>query len=202
MEVPDFIFDCLKNEDGRLALVINVYGDLKAEHLNVGKLTVGNKVQTTKPATSAVRQKIVNTTFRYRWVDTHPECVGRLYQALRRAKIGGRNTGWIDSDTSPDDFANLFSGNPSGVQVKWTGTKQHLKYLFQTMLDRGYIYAPNRSKQPWVIVQSHFVPSFGRRFSDWDSEKEPVDYKDVIELMADLLNPDVSLEELMQLRQS
>ncbi len=66
----------------------------------------------------------------------------------------------------------------------------------------GYIYAPNRSKQPWVIVQSHFVPSFGRRFSDWDSEKEPVDYKDVIELMADLLNPDVSLEELMQLRQS
>lgn len=197
MEVSNLILDCLEKIDGQLTLIVNVYGDLNAENLNVGRLTAG---EVKRKKTGASKQRIVTATFKYRWMESHPERVGLLYQALLKAKNEGRSEGWIAQDTRPDDFMKLFTGEPTGVQVRWTGTKQHLKYLFVLLLQKGFIFAPNESRQPWVIVQSHFVPSLGETFSDWDKEKEPIRFRRTIEILAEILNSEVDVRELLRLR--
>jgi len=143
--------------------------------------------------------KVVTTTFRYRWLDTDDNRIGLLYQALLRATVNGKAGGWIDKKTSPDDFAKVFGGEESTVKIRWTGTKQHLKYLFKVMLEKNYIYAANGSRQPWVIVQSHFVDRNNRMFTDWDQEQEPKEYRHAIETIAEILNADLTLEEVMRL---
>lgn len=201
MDLSEFIESCQIGSNGHLIVNINVNGNVIAANLTANHMTVGGKyVRTSQDGKVKGNQpKIVNTNFRYRWMESHPERVGQLYQALLKARIGGRNEGWIAQDTSPDDFAKLFSGENSGVQVRWTGTKQHLKYLFQVMLKKGFIYTPNEGRQPWVIVQSHLVPSFGKTFGGWDKEKKPKEYRGAIEAMAEILNPNIDVSELMRL---
>lgn len=144
--------------------------------------------------------KMVTTTFRYRWLDTDANRIGLLYQALLRATVNGEPTGWIAKETTPEDFDKLFSGEESTVQIKWIGTKQHLKYLFKVMWERNYISIPHGGKQKWVVVQSHFVDANRRMFADWDKEQDPVVYKNAIETIAEILNADLSLEEVINLR--
>jgi len=168
-----------------------------SDNVNVKPQTV--QTSQTPQTNKAKRPKVVTTTFLYRWLQTDANRIGLLYQALLRATVNGEPTGWIAADTKPKDFERLFSGVDSSVQIKWIGTKQHLKYLFKVMWERKYISIANGGKQKWVVVQSHFVDSDRRMFTDWDKEQDPVQYKNAIETIADILNADLTLEEVMRL---
>lgn len=97
--------------------------------------------------------------------------------------------GWIDENTTPDDFCSLFEGTPSSVKVKWTGTQQHLYYLIKILLKRGLIQCPGSKKAHWIIVTNHFVDSNSRSFTSWNRQRDPRRCKADIERMTDYLDP-------------
>lgn len=165
-----------------------------------GSGSVGEPVEPQTPQTNKTkRPKVVTTTFQYRWLQTDANRIGLLYQALLRATVNGEQVGWIDKKTDHEDFAKLFSGEDTSIQVRWTGTKQHLKYLFKVLYAREYITIPNGGKQPYVIVQSHFVDKSRHIFTDWDKEQDPKEYKNAIEAMAEILNPDITIEDVLRI---
>ena len=125
--------------------------------------------------------KLTSATFTYRYLS---ECSNRLmllYQGLLKAEL-------IDGDTKPDDFMALFEGKPSDVKVKWTGSLASLWYLFKVMLEKGYVVKPEGVGQ-WIVVQSHFVDAKSKMFADFNKQKSPLKLKNVLETVAELLNP-------------
>ena len=90
-----------------------------------------------KPKVKRPTQRVTNTTFTYRWLTTAPHRITNLYQYLLRAK-------WIASDTPPDDFLAIFSGEVTNCKIRWTGKKTYLVYLFRLLTDKKYISTPNK----------------------------------------------------------
>lgn len=140
-----------------------------------------------RPCKATNRQKIVQSTFRYVYWDKDSKPVTDLYFALLKAK-------WISEDTDPDSFTSIFEGEETDAIVRWTGSLQHLWYLFKLLMEKGYIYIPeNVPQQPWVIVQSHFVRKDRRLFADWNKQKEPKRLAGVVTALAEILNPNSDL---------
>lgn len=73
-----------------------------------------------------------------------------LYRAMRESK-------WIDEDTKPDDFTNLFCGKtcPCRIKVGNVGT-DNIYALFNAMIDGKYIKLPEGYGME-LIVRSHFI---------------------------------------------
>ena len=88
--------------------------------------------------------RVTNATFTYRWLATSPNRITTLYQYLLRAK-------WIASDTPPDDFLAIFSGEVTNCKIRWTGKKTYLVYLFRLLTDKQYISTPKGIGR-WMIV--------------------------------------------------
>lgn len=132
------------------------------------------------PRKRPTTQRVTNATFTYRWFATAPNRITTLYQYLLRAK-------WIDSDTNPDDFLAIFSGNTTNCQIRWTGKKPHLVYLFRLLTDRQYLSIP-KGVGRWMIVGSHFVDTHHRPFAFLNSQRIPVKAQPAIEQLAELLN--------------
>lgn len=76
-------------------------------------------------------------------------------------------SGWIATDTNPDEFLKLFSGKNNGVKIVWTGKVGigSLKALFEMMEDNGYITSGNNSLNK--ILRSHFVTPTGDYIGDF-----------------------------------
>ena len=125
--------------------------------------------------------KLTNATFTYRYLEKCRQRIMLLYQGLLKAEL-------IDGDTKPDDFMTLFGGKPSDVKVKWTGSLASLWYLFKVMLEKGYVVKPEGVGQ-WIVVQSHFVDGKSKMFADFNKQKPPLKLKNVLETVAELLNP-------------
>jgi len=130
----------------------------------------------TQPSTHIVRN-----TFVYRGVNTQPERIAQLYQALLRAK-------WIGEETAIDDFFAVFAGEDSDVKIRWIGPQAFAHYLFKRMLEREYItYPEGVPHQPWVIVQSHFVDKDRRIFTNWNKKRTPSRQRLTLDAVADIL---------------
>ena len=130
-----------------------------------------------------VRKSVRRTTpatFAYRWYLTAPQRIAVLYQHLLRAQ-------WIAPGTAPDDFAAIFSGEASMVQIKWTGPKSCLVCLFRLLTDRKYLSLPKGTGR-WMIVSSHFVDAHRRELTNLNSQRTPHKALPAIERMAELLN--------------
>ena len=125
--------------------------------------------------------RVTNATFTYRWLATAPQRITKLYQFLLRAQ-------WIASDTNPDDFFSLFTGNESNVRIKWTGSNLQLAYLIRVMTERNYISTPKRVGK-WTCVYNHFVDKNSRQLPRLNSLHIPTKSKLAVEKMAELLNP-------------
>lgn len=125
--------------------------------------------------------KLTNATFSYRYLSECPNRMMLLFQGLLKAEL-------IDPNTKPDDFMELFEGKPSDVKVKWTGSLASLWYLFKVMLEKGYVVKPEGVGQ-WIVVQSHFVDAKSKMFADFNKQKSPLKLKNVLETVAELLNP-------------
>lgn len=154
-------------------------------HIETVEAEVAETSKTSTPAkpkrSTAQQAQIVRTTFLYRYIDTEPERIAQLYQALLRAK-------WIGEETTIDDFYALFAGEDCDVKIRWIASQAFLRYLFKTMLDRQYIgYPKDVPHQPWVIVQSHFVDSNRRLFTAWNKQKDPKRQRITLEAVADII---------------
>ena len=125
--------------------------------------------------------RVTNATFTYRWLATAPQRITTLYQYLLRAK-------WIASDTNPDDFFSIFSGQPSNARIKWIGSNLQLAYLIRLITERNYIFIPKRVGK-WTCVYNHFVDKNSRQLPRLNSLHIPTKSKLVVDQMAELLNP-------------
>ena len=133
-----------------------------------------------KPKVKRPTQRVTNTTFTYRWLTTAPHRITNLYQYLLRAK-------WIASDTPPDDFLAIFSGEVTNCKIRWTGKKTYLVYLFRLLTDKQYISTPKGIGR-WMIVGSHFIDAHNRLFTLLNSQRIPVKAQQTIEQLSELLN--------------
>ena len=142
-------------------------------------------VHTTHRSSACSRKRIAprvtTATFTYRWLATAPQRITTLYQYLLRAK-------WIASDTNPDDFFSIFSGQPSNARIKWIGSNLQLAYLIRLMTERNYIFIPKRVGK-WTCVYNHFVDKNSRQLPRLNSLHIPTKSKLVVDQMAELLNP-------------
>ena len=134
--------------------------------------------RTTK--TKRTTPRVTNATFTYRWLATAPHRITTLYQYLLHAK-------WMAADTTPDDFLAIFSGNATNCQIRWTGKKTHLVYLFRLLTDRQYISTPKGIGR-WMIVGSHFIDAHSRQFTFLNCQRVPVKAQRAIDHLAELLN--------------
>ena len=77
-----------------------------------------------------------------------------LYHAMRKSN-------WIDKDTKPDDFTNLFCGKTCQCRIKVgdIGT-DNIYALFNAMIDNGFIKLPEGYGME-SIVRSHFSKKDG-----------------------------------------
>ena len=142
-------------------------------------------VHTTHRSSACLRKRttprVTNATFTYRWLATAPQRITKLYQFLLRAQ-------WIASDTNPDDFFSIFSGQPSNARIKWIGSNLQLAYLIRLITERNYISIPKRVGK-WTCVYNHFVDKNSRQLPRLNSLHIPTKSKLAVEQMAELLNP-------------
>ena len=134
-----------------------------------------------KPKAKRTTPCVTTATFTYRWLATAPQRITTLYQYLLRAK-------WIASDTNPDGFFSIFSGQPSNARIKWIGSNLQLAYLIRVMTERNYISTPKRVGK-WTCVYNHFVDKNSRQLPRLNSLHIPTKSKLAVEQMAELLNP-------------
>ena len=140
-------------------------------------------ISPTSPRTTKTKRttpRVTNATFTYRWLPTAPQRITTLYQYLLRAK-------WIASDTPPDDFLAIFSGEVTNCKIRWTGKKTYLVYLFRLLTDKKYISTPKGIGR-WMIVGSHFIDVHNRLFTLLNSQRIPVKAQQTIEQLSELLN--------------
>lgn len=150
--------------------------------VNQGVQTVDNGAK--KPSKTTLQSKpamfkMVNDVFTYKWTKQHPERVTHFYQYLVKLHA-------IDKDTSHEEFEKLFTGVPTEVTVKWIAPKSALKFLMTTLKKRGYIKPEGKI---WVITESHFKDAQNNLFKNMRNEHDPEYLEDVINRIADTLNP-------------
>ena len=150
--------------------------------VNQGVQTVDNGAKKPAKTTSQFKPatfKMVNDVFTYKWTKQHPERVTHFYQYLVKLHA-------IDKDTSHEEFEKLFTGVPTDVTVKWIAPKSALKFLMTTLKKRGYIKPEGKI---WVITESHFKDAQNNLFKNMRNEHDPEYLEDVINRIADTLNP-------------
>ena len=158
--------------------------------VNQGVQTVDNGAK--KPANTASQSrpaatfKMVNDVFTYKWTKQHPERVTHFYQYLVKLHA-------IDKDTSHEEFEKLFTGVPTEVTVKWIAPKSALKFLMSTLKKRGYIKPEGKI---WVITESHFKDAQNNLFKNMRNEHDPEYLEDVINRIADTLDPNHDVKPL------
>ena len=85
---------------------------------------------------------------------------GRLMKQRKRVDIVYKKWcewGWIDRQTSPDDFDAFFEGEPRHCNITWTGNTTILTILLQGLLQQPYI-----EKQTGCAAKSLVEQQFGK----------------------------------------
>lgn len=187
----------MKAGEGKIELVLEKNVDAEIHHVDAGgvgfqKVEAGGigiqnvcaagKGVAAKAAKKGGRGvKLSDATFTYRYLEESPQRPMLLYQRLMKGNF-------ISPATPPDDFMQLFEGEPSDVKVKWLGNQASLWYLFKLLLDKKYVRKPE-GVGPWVVVQSHFVNAKSNMFANFNKQKIPQKQKGLLEKLAELLNP-------------
>lgn len=123
------------------------------------------------------------------------ECLDETRNQRLMALFNGlKQLGWIDPRTPQKQFIDIFSGEPLYHRIKWTGSKQHLAYLFKLLISKK-MYVRTTHARIWVTVRSHFVMANGQVFeSDMNAQQKPGERpSQIITLLAELLNPGSAL---------
>ena len=100
--------------------------------------------------------------------------------------------GWIDAQTSPDDFDAFFGGEPRHCNIAWTGNATVLTILLQELLKQPYV-----EKQTGCSAKSLVEHQFGRTANS-DKHRLDDDAKEKIALILLILNVNIPLPERQQ----
>lgn len=114
---------------------------------------------------------------------------GMLTEQRRRVLILFRKYtewGWIDPQTSPDDFDAFFEGEPRHCNIKWKASGTILTILLQELLKRPYI-----EKQKGCAAKSLVMNQFGKTPNSDISrlDKDSEDRINITLLILDINNP-------------
>lgn len=133
---------------------------------------------------TAQTSKVVTDVYKYTYCDSEGGTVRitKLYQALRKIK-------WIDQDTTPDTFLQLFSGEPGAFHIKWAGVQSDLYALIKKLYDEHLITCPHGATL-WVIAQNHFKDKESKSFVNWNKQKERKRTRETIDFLVNLLVPE------------
>ena len=112
---------------------------------------------------------------------------------------------WIKADTELKNFLSVFSGNESTYRIIWTGDINALSELFQELIKRRGIVGLPEGESIWVMVNARFWDHEGNK--EFGNEKlgstrAPIDSKEDIDLLVEILNPETDLDEVRESLQS
>lgn len=112
---------------------------------------------------------------------------------------------WIKADTELKNFLSVFSGNESTYRIIWTGDINALSELFQELIKRRGIVGLPEGESIWVMVNARFWDHEGNK--EFGNEKlgstrAPIDSKEDIDLLVEILNPETDLDEVRERLQS
>lgn len=109
------------------------------QNVNLYNSVTHNKSKSTKPKVKNEKHAVGKPqTLKYYKHDNN----GELMKQHKRVDIvfrKFREWGWIDNETSPDDFDALFEGSPRHCNVIWTANVTVLTVLLQELLKQEYI---------------------------------------------------------------
>ena len=111
---------------------------------------------------------------------------------------------WIAEDTKQKHFLSIFSGEDTTCRVTWTGDVNTLAELFRELVSRKQFVKLPEGESIWVMVNARFWEKEGNREFGNDrlrSTSVPTGNKDTIDLMVNVLNPDLPLESLREIMQ-
>lgn len=168
--------------------VVNEKNVNHVETVEANGVGFAEKVATATPKSddrkrAAQSSKIVTDVYKYAYYDNEGGTVRitQLYQALKKAH-------WIDQDTEPDVFLQLFSGEPGSFYIKWTGAQSDLYALIKKLHDEHLVTCPPGATL-WVIAQNHFKNKASKSFTNWNKQKEKKRSQKAIDYLVDLLVP-------------
>ena len=200
----------------QMAWILNYQPTIKEQHIHMGGKTeqpqeadhsgytdfeeVNDQAQ--KASTSGKRGrpkrtgKAIVKSFVYK---AHKD--GRTNERLQMFFEGLKQLGWIDADTQQKSFLRIFSGEETSVRVTWTGNINTLAELFRELVTRkGYVKLPE-GESIWVMVNARFWDKEGNReFGNGRlaATRPPVEDLEGIAFFVKLLNPDLSLDEAIE----
>ncbi len=170
----------------------DVVGEKHVKHIDTVEADGVGFVE--KPAAAAPKKenrkrpaptsKVVTDVYQYAYYDSEGGTarIAKLYQALRKIN-------WIDQDTTPDMFLQLFSGEPGTFHIKWTGAQSDLYALIKKLHDEHLITCPP-SGTLWVIAQNHFKNKASKTFTNWNRQKRKKKSQGTIDYLVNLLVPE------------
>lgn len=118
---------------------------------------------------------------------------------------GLKALGWIKPDTDLRTFLGLFSGKETKSRVVWTGETNTLAELFRELVIRKQLVQLPKGESLWVMVNARFWNKEGNlefgneRLCD---TRTPIEMKDKIALLVNIMNPDYPVEEVKKALQS
>lgn len=193
---------------------INVNGDLVLEKkvdYEIGNVESGGiGIQIYNGPTAAAQEpkgkggrpkrsgKIISKAFIY---EAGKETNTRLQLFYRGLKV----LGWINKDTDLKHFLSVFSGEETTCRIIWTGDINALAELFQELINRKKIIKLPQGETIWVMVNARFWNHEGNvEFGNekLGSTRAPIDSKDDINLLVEILNPETDLDEVKERMQN
>ena len=127
--------------------------------------------------------KVVDAVYTYTYInqDEGKGKIGKLFQSLLELK-------WIDKETNPDVFFQLFSGEPETFHLKWIGAKSDLFALIKRLYDEKLILCPEGAGV-WVIARSHFLDKQGVPCCNLNKQKMNKGTKKHIDILVEKMKP-------------
>lgn len=112
---------------------------------------------------------------------------------------------WINQDTDLRNFLSIFSGGETTCRIIWTGDINALAELFKELVTRKQFVKLPVGESIWLMVNARFWDHEGNK--EFGNEKlgatrSPIEQKDNIDTLVDILNPAISVEDLQERLQS
>ena len=186
----------------QMAYILNYQSVIKEQHIHMGGWESVDEPKDKINKGKGGRPKRAGTTINKAFIyDAGDETNIRLqlfYRGLMALK-------WIKADTELKNFLSVFSGNESTYRIIWTGDINALSELFQELIKRRGIVGLPEGESIWVMVNARFWDHEGNR--EFGNEKlgstrAPIDSRDDIDLLVEILNPETDIDEVRERMQS
>lgn len=112
---------------------------------------------------------------------------------------------WIREDTDMRSLHRIFSGGETTTRIVWTGDINALAFLFKELVNVKKLIQLPEGESIWVMVNARFWEWEGNReFGNerLGSTRTPIEQKDNIDLLVDIMTPSIPIEEIKERMQS